>query len=188
MQRTARTAVLPAFNARPRYRSTEKASLLSATSPVTVPADDQVSADRVLFEEKAPLGSLFVIHLGEFYRVLGGRTDRMETSLRLMGETLLKNRLEGSDTFAFHPEGFFQIRLNGNDRRAIRDRAEAMSDALGKRAVGDRFRSWRSIREADTANDDWTADDGKGAANHVDDDWALGHRDRLQAYALAAAN
>lgn len=185
MYHTAHTSAVPAFDAGHFRRSAGTAPAPTGVPEADAPADGRVCADRVLFEEKAPLGSLFVVHLGEFFRVLGGRTDRMETSLRLMGETLLKKRLEGSDTLAFHPEGFFVVRLNGVDRRAARRRAEAMTDDLGVRAVGERFHSWRHIREAETANDDWA---GRGAAPaEDDDDWGLGHRERLHAYAFAAA-
>lgn len=158
-------------------------------------AQRHVSADSVLFEKRAAFGTVFVLCLGEFFRALGGRTERMATSLQLMGESVLRRRMGPSDNFSFHPEGFFLIRLHGNDPANARLRAEDVVDALGRRALGERFISWHQIRatvaenNGQPLNDDWAA--GHPSHDDGDDielsfDYGLNRQARLRAYRYAA--
>ena len=69
----------PAPEAAPRSEEAEAAYL--------------VSAERVLFEERGPFGTVYVLYLGDFFRALGGRTDRLANALHLMGDALLRDRM-----------------------------------------------------------------------------------------------
>ncbi|MBL6946331.1 MAG: hypothetical protein ISR47_06825 [Rhodospirillales bacterium] len=111
-----------------------------------------VSAERVLYEERADDGMVYVLYLGEFFRVLGGRTDRLANALHLMGDSLLRDWIRPGDSFTFHPQGFFLIRLHDEDAAAARTRAESLIDDLGIRAVGDRYISWREIHAHETVH------------------------------------
>jgi hypothetical protein len=109
------------------------------------PQNIRVSADRVLFEERASFGTVFVVYLGEFFRALGGRTDRFSDALQLMAEAIFREQLSPEDKFSFHPHGYFTLQIADTDQSAARDTAEALVDRLGMRAVGDRYVSWQNI-------------------------------------------
>ena len=111
-----------------------------------------VSAKRVLYEERAAYGTVYVLYLGEFFRALGGRTDRLANALHLMGDSLLRDRIRPSDSYTFHPQGFFLIHLHDEDVAAARSRAESLVDDLGIRAVGERYISWREIHSRKTVH------------------------------------
>lgn len=120
----------------------EKQTLKSESEPRNI----RVSADRVLFEERAGFGTEFVVYLGEFFRALGGRDDHVTDALQRMAEAIFRDRLLPEDTFCFDPLGYFTISIAGDDRAAARERIEAIVDHLGMRAVGERFTPWRVIR------------------------------------------
>ncbi|MCG8509861.1 MAG: hypothetical protein MI741_11600 [Rhodospirillales bacterium] len=109
------------------------------------PPQIRVFANRVLFEERDGCGTVFVVYLGEFFRALGGRTDRFANALRLMAEAIFRDRLSPEDIFCFHPHGYFTIRTAGSDHSAAREQVEALVDNLGQRAIGERYVSWQFI-------------------------------------------
>ncbi len=106
-----------------------------------------VSAERTLFEERGCFGTVYVLYLGDFFRALGGRTDRLANSLHLMADALLRDRIGSRDSYTFHSPDVFLIRLQERGAGTERTLAESLVDALGARAVGDRYIPWSAIHE-----------------------------------------
>ena len=110
-------------------------------------APNHVSAENVLREDRLAFGSVYIISLGEIFRALGGRTDRLAEALRLMGESLLRMRLASDERYSYQPDDVIRFRLRDPDPMAARLRAERIVDELGQRAIGNRFVTWESLRE-----------------------------------------
>ncbi len=109
----------------------------------------RVSAEQVLSEEHNSFGTVFIISLDEIFRVLGGRTERITDALRFMGESTLRMRLAPDDKFFYDDAGRFRVRFGGKDHHSAREMVELLVDELGRRAIGNRFITWESIRDDD---------------------------------------
>ena len=112
---------------------------------------ESLDADHVLIEHSDEKNTVFVLRLGEFFRVLGIRKPRVVRAVHQICGTVFKEwpRAKGRVIdFSFHSGDHLHFRFTGMAASERRSCAEMIVDTVGERILGESFFSFARIRES----------------------------------------